>query len=160
MIDTPWRKAPKREYRPRDPAVTSKMMARVKHKDSKAELALRHEIWARGARYRLHDPQLPGKPDIVFRSARVVVFVDSDWWHGRILREQGEHALRMHLRTSRQDWWVQKLRRTVERDEEVTRTLQELGWRVLRMWESEIKKDAAGAADQVFQELGHSTTKE
>lgn len=150
MMDELWRKAPKREYKARDPAITSAMMARVKNKNSKAEMSLRREVWARGGRYRLHDSRLPGKPDLVFPSAKVAVFVDSDWWHGRILREQGEDALRAHLRTNRQDWWVQKLRRTVKRDQEVTTSLESHGWHVVRIWESEIQNDVTPAADRVF----------
>lgn len=157
MPEKPWRKAPQREYKPRDPDVTSAMMSQVKHKNSKAEISLRTKIWASGARYRLHDRRLPGKPDLVFPSARLAVFVDSDWWHGRILREQGEMALRSHLRTSRQDWWVQKFKRNVERDEEVTRALTELGWRVIRIWESDVQKDATAAADRVLHLLGRES---
>lgn len=156
MTDEFWRKAPTRDYKARDPAITSAMMSRVRSKDSKAELILRREIWARGGRYRLHDRRLPGKPDLVFRAARVAVFVDSDWWHGRILREQGENALRAHLRTSRQDWWVAKFKRNVERDEEVTRSLEALGWRVIRIWESDILKNIASAAERVLHVLGRT----
>jgi DNA mismatch endonuclease (patch repair protein) len=153
MTDKLWRKVPTREYKPRDPAITSAMMSRVKNKNSKAEFSLRRALWADGFRYRLHDRELPGKPDLVFHRARVAIFVDSDWWHGRILHEQGEGALRMHLRTSRQDWWVRKLSRNVERDREVTGSLEALGWRVLRIWESDIRRDVATAVDRVAREL-------
>jgi DNA mismatch endonuclease (patch repair protein) len=140
-MDEFWRKAPERAYKPRDPRVTSAMMSRVKNKNSKAETLLRRALWNHGHRYRLHDRTLPGKPDLVFRKARTVVFVDSDWWHGRILQEQGEEALRLHLRTARQDWWVKKISRTVSRDREVTEALEAAGWYVCRVWESEILAD-------------------
>lgn len=143
------RRTPERPYRPRDPQVTSRIMSKVRSKDSKPELLLRRTLWHRGRRYRLHSKDLPGRPDIVFRSAKVVIFVDSDWWHGRILREKGEYELRKHLRGSRQDWWVGKLSRNVERDAEVTAALEELGWTVIRLWTSEIREDPEGAADQV-----------
>jgi DNA mismatch endonuclease, patch repair protein len=153
MKDEVWRKAPTREYKPRDPAVTSAMMSRVRNKDSKAEFSLRRALWANGFRYRLHDRKLPGTPDLVFRGARVAVFVDSDWWHGRILREQGEEALRKHLRTSRQDWWVRKFSRNVNRDQEVTSALEAVGWTVLRIWESDIQKDLDVAVERVARAL-------
>jgi DNA mismatch endonuclease (patch repair protein) len=156
MTDELWRKAPKREYKARDPAITSAMMSRVRNKGSKAELILRREIWAGGGRYRLHDGRLPGKPDLVFYAARVAVFVDSDWWHGRILSEQGEDALRAHLRTERQDWWVEKFKRNVKRDQEVTRSLEALGWSVVRLWESDILKNVAPLAERVLRVLGRT----
>ena len=102
-------------------------------------------------RYRLHRQDLPGRPDLVFVGARLVVFVDSDWWHGRILRERGELELRKHLRGERQDWWVNKLARNVERDREVTEELLRDGWRVMRLWTSDIREDPAAAADAVQQ---------
>lgn len=129
------------------------MMSKVRGKDTKPEMRLRRELWARGCRYRLHDRSLPGRPDIVFRGPRLAVFVDSDWWHGRILLEEGEDALRQHLRTKRQDWWVDKLKRNVERDHEVTERLREMGWRVLRIWTSEINDDVSAAADRVIAAL-------
>lgn len=153
MKGKPWRQPPKKEYRSRDPAVTSAMMSKVKSKDSKAELALRRELWRRGLRYRLHYKRLPGKPDLVFVGARVAVFVDGDFWHGRSFIEGGEAALRATIRGKRQDWWVAKIMRTVERDRKVTETLQEDGWKVLRLWESEIKADVAKAADAVERAL-------
>ena len=124
-------------------------MSKVRSKDSKPELLLRRTLWQRGRRYHLHASDLPGRPDIVFRRAKVAVFVDSDWWHGRILREKGEAELRKHIRGSRQDWWAAKLIRNVERDSEVTTELQARGWTVVRLWTSEIKDDPHAAADQV-----------
>ena len=128
-------------------------MSKVRCKDSKPELLLRRTLWHRGWRYHLHASDLPGRPDIVFRSAKIAVFVDSDWWHGRILREKGEDELRKHLRGSRQDWWAAKLFRNVERDSEVTTELQARGWTVVRIWTSEIKDDPKAAADQVEEVL-------
>lgn len=147
------RKPPSKPYKAREASVTSAMMAKVRNKNSKAEVRLRRALWKTGRRYRIHDPRLPGKPDLVFSGARVVVFVDSDWWHGRILVEEGEAALRAHLRTSRSDWWVSKFQRNVERDREVTAMLQQVGWRVLRIWESEILADVDEAAGRVISAL-------
>lgn len=149
VTDERWRKPPKRAYKARDPRVTSAMMSRVKNKNSEAEMLLRRALWRLGYRYRLHDASLPGKPDLVFRKARTVVFVDSDWWHGRILREEGEDALRAHLRTTKQDWWVQKFKRTVSRDREVSEALVATGWHVCRIWESEILGDTDGVIQRV-----------
>lgn len=143
------RPVPSRAYKARDPKVTSTMMSAVRSKDTKPELLLRRALHQRGLRYRLHDRSVTGRPDLVFASPRVAVFVDSDWWHGRILQEEGETALRAHLRTARADWWVAKFTRNVERDAEVTAALEADGWRVLRIWESEILASLETAIERV-----------
>jgi DNA mismatch endonuclease, patch repair protein len=144
-----WRKPPKKPYKPRDPSLTSSMMSQVKGKNNKAEIALRKELWKRGYRYRLYDPRLPGKPDLVFSGCKVVVFIDGDFWHGRALIEQGEEALLQAIRTERNKWWLEKLSKTVERDKKVTQELKDNDWKVIRLWESQVKADVKIAADRV-----------
>jgi DNA mismatch endonuclease (patch repair protein) len=129
------------------------MMSAVKARGNKAEAALRRELWRRGYRYRLYHAKLIGRPDIVFVSARVAVFVDGDFWHGRGMIDNGEEAFRATMRTARQDWWVAKLKRNIARDTEVNQTLEESGWRVVRLWESDVKADVHRAADHVSQIL-------
>src|SRR5690606_12208528 len=108
MSSTP-RRAPTRPYKPRDAAVTSRMMSAVRGKDSKAEIAIRKALWSRGLRYRLHRASLPGRPDLVFSRYRSVLFVDSDFWHARALVEGDEETFRSTIRGQRQEWWVAKL---------------------------------------------------
>lgn len=123
--------------------------ASSKKRDTKPELTLRRALYARGLRYRVDCPDLPGRPDIVFRGARVVVFVDGDFWHGRDLEarvaklESGHNA----------PYWVAKIRGNVERDRRHDSALSALGWKVFRFWETNIARDAAGAAEQVRQEV-------
>lgn len=124
-------------------------MAAVRSKDSRAEVLLRRELWRRGHRYRLHYKKLIGRPDIVFTRHRVVVFVDSDFWHARPLVQEGESALRAIIRGARQDWWVAKLRRNAERDREVTNRLAADDWTVVRVWESEVLADVTRVADRI-----------
>jgi DNA mismatch endonuclease, patch repair protein len=133
-----WRPVPSRPYVPRDPSVTSRMMRRVRGKENKAERMVRRELHRRGLRYRLQGKDLPGRPDIVFVGARVVVFVDGDFWHGRALVEGGEQGLRDVIRGARFSWWHGKLAKTVERDNYVTILLKDMGWCVVRVWESEV----------------------
>lgn len=128
-------------------------MSAVRSKHSKAEVSLRKELWRRGYRYRLHVAGLQGRPDLVFASAKTVVFVDGDYWHGRALREDGEPAFRATLRTARQDWWVNKLQKNVQRDTAVSLELKTLGWRVIRVWESEVKTDLVRVADRISRTL-------
>jgi DNA mismatch endonuclease (patch repair protein) len=125
-------------------------MAAVRSTNNRAESALRKNLWKRGFRYRLYDSTLPGKPDLVFPGARAVIFVDGDFWHGRQLIEGKEQDLRDRLRTSRQDWWVAKIKRNVERDANNMRRLQSDGWRILRLWESEVNEDVVSAGDRAM----------
>ncbi len=73
----------------RDPKTTSKIMKRIPQKDTQAEVTLRKELFRRGLRYRKNVTKLPGRPDIVFCSVRLAVFVDGDFWHGREWRLRG-----------------------------------------------------------------------
>lgn len=157
-MSTPWRDLPQREYVARDPAITSRMMSRVKNKDSRAELVLRRALWGHGLRYVLHHELLPGKPDIVFRGSKVVVFVDGDFWHGRGLREQGREAFAATLRTERRDWWVEKIEKTVKRDHSVTALLEQQGWKVLRFWENEVLRDTEMCVNTVIRLVRPATT--
>jgi DNA mismatch endonuclease, patch repair protein len=136
-------------YQPRDTRVTSRVMSAIKSKDNKTEVALRKELHRRGYRYRVHARNILGSPDIAFTRAKVAVFVDGDFWHGRILREEGEAAFRERMKTKRRDWWREKLQKNIDRDREVTLRLRAEGWTVLRFWESDITCDIVKAADAV-----------
>jgi DNA mismatch endonuclease (patch repair protein) len=123
-------------------------MAAVKHKDSRAELALRRELHARGVRYRLHARDIFGCPDIVVRKRGVAVFVDGDFWHGNAHQRRGLKSLE-DLFPSNKEFWVAKIYRTMERDREVTARLQAAGWQVVRLWEEDVLKAPTFAADSV-----------
>jgi DNA mismatch endonuclease (patch repair protein) len=127
------------------------MMARVRHKDSRAELALRRALHAAGLRYRLHAPDVTGRPDLVIRSRRLAVFVDGDLWHGNPeeVRRRGRSTL-AELFPTRTEWWVAKIERTMQRDREVTTALREQGWTVLRLWEHDVLRDPESCARTVL----------
>jgi DNA mismatch endonuclease (patch repair protein) len=135
---------------PRDPAVTSRIMSRVRSKDSKAELALRRALHAQGIRYRLHARDLAGRPDVVNRTRRVAVFVDGDMWHGNPAEptRRGRCSF-AELFPSRTEWWVHKIERNIARDREVTATLTKQGYTVIRLWESDVLADPTRAAARV-----------
>lgn len=132
----------------RDPTVTSRIMSRVGHKDSRAELLLRSRLHQRGVRYRLHAHDVTGRPDLVIRSLRLAVFVDGDFWHGNEHRRRGLGSLE-DLFPTNTNWWVTKIRRNIERDKQVAAHLEEQGWTVLRLWESEVLADPERAAERV-----------
>lgn len=133
---------------PEEPKATSYRMSRIPSKDTQPEKMLRKELWARGVRYRLHCADLPGKPDLVFRGAKVAVFVDGDFWHGRVLRENGARGLRDSFKR-KGGYWVAKISKNVERDREVDRALERLGWTVLRFWASGVREHVGKVADEV-----------
>lgn len=116
-------------------------MARVARRDTRPELAIRRELHARGLRYRVDVspvPSLRGRADILFRPARVAVYVDGCFWHSC-----PEHGV---LPKGNREWWRDKLAATVRRDRNTDSTLAELGWRVVRVWEHE---DPVAAADRI-----------
>jgi DNA mismatch endonuclease, patch repair protein len=148
-----WRPTPKRPYKRRDAAVTSRMMSAVRSRENKAEVALRKALWRRGYRYRIQVRTLVGRPDLTLPKHRAVIFIDSDYWHGRALIDGGEAGLREVIRGPRFAWWKAKLSRNIERDREVTAALCRDGWRVIRVWESDIVRDIHRVASLIERRL-------
>ena len=116
-------------------------MKAIKNSDSRIELILRKELWDRGLRYRKNVKKIFGKPDIAFLSKRVAVFCDSEFWHGYDWDNR-----KKDLKSNR-DFWIAKIERNIQRDQEVTETLKEQGWVVLRFWGNDIKKNCLRCAD-------------
>lgn len=107
-------------------------MARVLSRDTKPEMMVRRLAHAMGYRYRLHAKDLPGKPDLVFRSRKKVVFIHGCFWH----RHEGCALAR--LPKSRQDFWLPKLETNRQRDVKNEYALRDAGWDVLIIWECEL----------------------
>jgi DNA mismatch endonuclease (patch repair protein) len=120
-------------------------MQSIRAKDTKPEIMLRLALWHKGIRYRKNLKTLPGTPDIVLTRQKISIFVDGDFWHAH-----GHETNPGEQIASNKDFWVKKLTRNVERDREVNDALTELGWVVLRFWESDIKKDLQGCVDEVL----------
>lgn len=114
-------------------------------RDTMHELILRRELWRIGLRYRKNVETMPGKPDIVFVNARVAVFCDGDFWHGRNWKK-----LRPKLKQgTNAAYWSAKIATNIERDRRNNDLLEKAGWRVIRFWETDIKRDPLAAADYV-----------
>lgn len=109
-------------------------MRRIKSKDTSPELIVRKIIHKMGYRFRLHRKDLPGKPDLTFPSKKKVVFVHGCFWH------QHENCEISRIPKSNRQYWVPKLRRNKFRDQEHQNSLKKLGWKVLVIWECEIKE--------------------
>lgn len=108
-------------------------MRAVRSKDTAPELIVRRIAHRLGYRYRLHPSELPGKPDLVFRSRRKVIFVHGCFWH----RHRG--CARATLPQSNKEFWQQKLESNAKRDSKQVRALQQLGWEALIIWQCETK---------------------
>lgn len=132
----------------RSPEVTHKIMSAVHSKGTRPEVALRHELWRRGLRYRKNDSRLPGKPDIVLSRARLAIFCDGDFWHGHNWAIRGYGSLDEEL-TRYSEAWANKILKNVQRDKDVNQKLKDLGWQVLRIWESDIKRDVKYCGNMV-----------
>lgn len=105
-----------------------------------------------GLRYRKYARHLPGHPDILFPTERVVVFVDGDYWHARFLVDGGATALRRKLAgmpLNSRAYWRVKFTRRVDKDRSVTVALRKDGWTVLRFWEGDIKSNLYPAARKI-----------
>lgn len=123
--------------RPASARATLAARASSKKTDTRCELTLRRMLWAAGCRYRKSFAGLPGRPDVVFPGARVAVFCDGDFWHGRNW-ESRKQKLR---RGTNAQYWLAKIQRNIDRDRQNTERLQEMGWTVLRFWETQIRSD-------------------
>ena len=124
-------------------------MSRVKNKDSAIEVTLRKALWAKGLRYRKNRRDIFGCPDIVFISAKVAVFCDSEFWHGYNWEERKKDF------KSNQKFWYTKIERNIERDKEVNSYLESKGWVVLRFWGKEIMKNKDACVKIIQEAVEH-----
>lgn len=116
------------------PARRSWLMSRAGSKDTKPELVVRRLVFAMGYRYRLHAKRLPGSPDLVFPGRKKVIFVNGCFWHGHPGCRYGR------LPKSRVEFWSLKIDRNRERDRENIASLEADGWRVLTVWQCELRE--------------------
>lgn len=115
-------------------------------RDTRPEVLLRQALWRIGLRYRVDVGSLPGRPDVVVPAARLAVFCDGDFWHGRDLRSRLKKLASGHNAR----YWVSKIKGNVDRDRRVDRLLNDSGWEVLRLWERDVLADPEYAARAVL----------
>ncbi|WP_313553204.1 DNA mismatch endonuclease Vsr [Brevundimonas sp.] len=120
-----------------DPIRRSANMAKIRAKDTGPELRVRTVAHGMGLRFRLYRKDLPGKPDLVFPKHRLAIFVHGCFWH----RHEG--CRRATMPGTRREFWEAKFATTVQRDDRQTAALESSGWRVLILWECELKNDEA-----------------
>ena len=119
------------------PEQRRKNMQHIRGKDTKIEIILRKALWKRGYRYRKHYKSIPGTPDIALTRYKIEIFCDGEFFHGKdweVLRPRLE-------KSNNSEFWISKISRNRERDDEINKKLLYMGWTVIRFWGSDIKKD-------------------
>ena len=119
------------------PEQRRKNMQHIKANDTKIELTLRKALWAKGYRYRKNYKDLPGRPDIALTKYKIAVFCDGEFFHGKdweVLRPRLE-------KSNNSEFWINKISRNIERDDEINKQLLFKGWTVIRFWGSDILND-------------------
>ncbi|WP_222166436.1 very short patch repair endonuclease [Edaphocola aurantiacus] len=119
-------------------------MSRIKGKDTKPEMLVRKFLFSKGLRYKLHDKTLPGKPDIVFPKYKTVLFIHGCFWHGH------EGCKYYVVPKTKTEWWLTKINGNIRKDADSIARLQQLGWKVIVVWECELKP---GKLDDTLQNL-------
>lgn len=109
-------------------------MRAVKSKNTAPEMLVRKLIYSLGYRYRLHDASLPGKPDIIFTRRKKIIFIHGCFWHGHRCR-RGDR-----IPSTNTEYWLQKIEKNKARDKQAIKKLERDGWKVLILWECELKK--------------------
>lgn len=119
------------------PEQRRKSMQHIRSKDTSIEIALRKALWHKGYRYRKNYKKLPGSPDIVLTKQRVVIFCDSEFFHGK----DWEVKKPKLLKGTNPEFWISKIEHNMRRDIENDRQLLCMGWTVIHFWGSDIIKD-------------------
>ena len=125
----------------------SKIMAKIRGKNTKRELAFRKALYAEGYRYRIDYKKLIGRPDIVLNKYATIIFIDGEYWHGFNWKER-----KPKIKTNR-EFWIAKIERNMQRDSEVNTQLRSLGYTVFRFWDADIKKNLESCLHKVLTHL-------
>ena len=125
----------------------SKLMSKIRSKNTKPEVKLRKTLWQMGVRYRLNVKNLPGTPDIVIRKYKLAIFVDGEFWHGYNWKEKRDSI------KSNRAFWIPKIERNIQRDRQNIVILEKMGWTVFRFWEQEIKKNMGTCINIILEHI-------
>lgn len=125
-------------------------MAQIKSKNTKPEMLVRKFLFSKGFRYRLHDKKLPGKPDIILSKYKTVIFVHGCFWHGH------EGCKYFVIPKTRTEWWLAKINRNIANDLKTQQALQNAGWKIINIWECELKSTKIEASLQNLIEFIYS----
>lgn len=118
-------------------------MSLIRSADTGIEVALRKALWREGIRYRKNYKKLPGKPDIAITKHKIAIFCDGEFWHGKDWNDK-KHKIK-----GNSDYWIAKIERNIERDAEVDKQLQCMGWTVMHFWGKDIERGIPACVEDV-----------
>ena len=154
------KKAPSYQgLRPASARATAAARGSSKKTRTRCEMLLRRALWRHGCRFRVDATELPGRPDVVFTKAKVAIFCDGDFWHGKDWPERRQKL----ARGANAEYWIAKIGRNLERDLEVSARLRDRGFIVLRFWESEIRRDVEAVCVlvlDILDSMGHRKSRD
>jgi len=122
----------------------SGIMSKVRNKDSKIEVEFRKKLWKAGLRYRKNSTKYFGKPDLVLKKYKTVIFIDSCFWHGC-----DEHG---SVPRTNKKFWKEKIARNIERDREVDSYYKKIDWNIVRIWEHDLKNNSENIIGKIVGE--------
>lgn len=122
----------------------SKMMSKIRGKNSKPEMIFRRALWKKNVRYRVDSRQIPGRPDISIKKYKLAIFIDGEFWHGYNWEDRKDSI------KSNRNFWIPKIERNMQRDRQVNRQLEQLGYTVFRFWEKEVKNELEKCINDVL----------
>ncbi|KXH85111.1 very short patch repair endonuclease [Chryseobacterium kwangjuense] len=122
----------------------SEVMSKIRGKNTKPEMILRSQLFMKGFRFRIHKKDLPGKPDIVLPKYKTVIFVHGCFWHYHKDCREGR------IPSTNSKFWQEKLSKNIDRDEKYIKELQQLGWKVIVIWECEIEKNIEDTLEKLI----------
>ena len=135
------------EYAHTDDPVRKRTMSRIKSSNTSIEVLLRKALWHSGIRYRINYKKLPGTPDIAITKHRLAIFCDGEFWHGK-----GWETKPSKIQSNR-EYWIKKIDRNIDRDNETNKALTYRGWTVIRFWGIDIQKNLMGCVEDVKEEI-------
>lgn len=137
----------------RSPELNHKIMSAIRGKETGIEVRLRKALYAKGLRYRKNSKYIFGHPDVSMKGLKIAIFCDSEFWHGKNFQEN-EAKL-----TTNREYWVKKIKRNIERDQEVNARLRGEGYTVLRFWGEEIEKHLDDCVDKIAAAVEQNKTR-
>lgn len=124
-----------------------KNMQAIKSRGTKDEVLLAKALWQKGYRYRKNDKTVYGKPDLTFKRHKIAIFVDSEYFHGKDWNTE-----KYRIKSNRDFWWT-KIEGNIRRDQTVNKMLTRDGWRILRFWSQDVRKNLETCVNKIEQEL-------
>ncbi|WP_307343902.1 very short patch repair endonuclease [Caldalkalibacillus uzonensis] len=125
----------------------SEIMSNIKNQNTKPELLIRSLLHKMGYRFRLHRKDLPGRPDLVLPKYKTVIFIHGCFWH------QHPNCKKATIPKRNREFWLKKLTRNMERDQQVIEELESMGWNIIIIWECQVKKNIKEVMDKITGQL-------